>query len=166
MSARFIRLALAICIVALPSCAASPRRASSEAQPTTAAATGGEQTQPQSGDAREAANADGDMEMCGAPAMAPAMYEEEDDYGGETAEDRVDAYEDEIDDVDDRLGEALSDRSCGTARRLRDQICELAERICRIADGHEDDDLDDECEDAEDTCREAIADVNDRCPHR
>lgn len=66
------------------------------------------------------------------------------------------------DDLHDALGLASVD--CGTARELRDRICELGDRICDIASDHPDDDVtEDRCEDGRDRCRNASRRVESRC---
>ena len=69
--------------------------------------------------------------------------------------------------LDHDLGDAmtLGTPDCDAARDLRDQICELAERICAISEAHPDERVAaHRCGDGNTRCERARNDVGNTCP--
>jgi len=78
-----------------------------------------------------------------------------------------DGYEDEVTQLMGDFDGAmeLASPDCGRAGQLRDAICDLADRICNIAeDNPEHTDVADQCQDGQSRCDSARNRVGDRCP--
>lgn len=66
--------------------------------------------------------------------------------------------------LDGQLGEQLELGSCNDAASLREQICQLSQRICEIADAHPDEDaVREQCLDGRARCERARVATRNRC---
>jgi hypothetical protein len=86
---------------------------------------------------------------------------------GPEEQNTIDGYEDEVTQLVGDLDGAmtLATPNCGRAGDLRDAICDLAERICGIADNNpEHTDVATQCDDGRERCETARQRVGDRCP--
>jgi hypothetical protein len=79
----------------------------------------------------------------------------------------IDNYPREMDDLAIQLDEAMpmtSALDCDAADRIKDRICELAGRICSIAERHPaDESVGEKCTDGQARCERATNDVANRC---